>query len=65
MRPRKKTEITRVTPTNITRFTRSLDGIVENDLTLKTHKTKRESVDRIRSYAARKWTVISDAKSIS
>ena len=65
MRPRTKTEITRVTPTNITRFTRSLDGIVENDLTLNTHKTKRESVDRIWSYAARKWTVISDAKSIS
>ena len=62
MRPRTKTEITRVTPTNITRFTRSLDGIVENDHALKTYQTKRKSVDRIRSYAFPKMDR-NDAKS--
>ena len=44
----------RVTHTNITQFLRSLDGIVENNLTLKTHQTKRESDDRIRSYTSPK-----------
>ena len=46
--------LSRVTHTNITQFLRSLDSIVENNLTLKTHQTKRESDDRIRSYTSPK-----------
>ena len=34
--------LSRVTPSNIARFTRSLDGIVESDTALKTYQTKRE-----------------------
>ena len=55
--------LSRVTLTNNARFTRFFNGIVEKDLALKTYQTKRESVDRIRSYAFPKINR-NDAKSI-
>ena len=53
----------RVTPTNIAQFTRSLNSIVESNLALKTYKKKLELVDGIRSYASPKMDP-NDAKNI-
>ena len=54
--------LSRVNSTNIARFTRFLNGIVENDLALQTYQTKRESVDRIWNNASPKMDR-NDAKS--